>query len=206
MNSMMSETKPCGDVDDAIHELGQMSVDIDAPKPFCLRERLEKLRLLDRCERAALHPWNKSSEEAAGVDCSRHDVGQGQENERQHQWLNLARPSPLRMFNRLHRGSCPARLSQLSLNAHRNLKPYSIPWRREERVRTKSENSDTLDDYVDPWILPTIMPKLELLDSIAVLPDPTILRSRSLEDVRSPSAEEDLDDMSLEIQRLHVNE
>lgn len=59
-------------------------------------------------------------------------------------------------------------------------------------MRTKSENAD----------VPEEEPKVPIL----VAPSTPLFRSRSLEDVRSPSAEEDLDDMSLEIQRLHVNE
>lgn len=103
-----------------------------------------------------------------------------------------------------HRRSCPARLAQLSAATHRqhHLKPYNIPWRREERVRTKSENADSEPQNSETSEIPVREAATELLP-----PTTPLFRSRSLEDVRSPPADlEELDEMSLEIQRLHVNE
>lgn len=104
-----------------------------------------------------------------------------------------------------HRRSCPARLAQLSAASHRqhHLKPYNIPWRREERVRTKSENADS---EAAPTAEAAEMAVGEVPELLVPPPTP-LFRSRSLEDVRSPHADMgELDEVSLEIQRLHVNE
>ncbi|XP_059475802.1 uncharacterized protein LOC132196884 [Neocloeon triangulifer] len=203
---MASETGPFAGLNDAIQELGLLSGSRVTPRPTFLREHLEHFRLQGCCERAALQPcqtWNLSGAESAVHGVCR-GVCQGQENHFRSRTLFCVAPTTLMgeflasqnaNLSTPYRRSCPAKLAQLSINSHRqhHMKPYNIPWRREERVRTKSENGDTPEEE----------PKVPLL---LVAPTTPLFRSRSLEDVRSPSTEEDLDDVSQEIQRLHVNE
>lgn len=211
-------------LDAALHELGMLSTVTSSRKEY-LREKLERQRqagppgsppLSRSCERP-LQPsqaWNMpvltGSIESGGWGWSP-PPSDNENNENTFRFdrlkavpvrlglLSVVEMNPQYIMNvdvSEHRRSCPARLAQLSAATHRqhHLKPYNIPWRREERVRTKSEN-----EQVEPSVAP---------EPAALAPPPTpLFRSRSLEDVRSAPAElEELDEMSREIQRLHVNE
>ncbi|XP_046406416.1 uncharacterized protein LOC124171314 [Ischnura elegans] len=96
-----------------------------------------------------------------------------------------------------------------------HVRPYEIPWRREDRMRSKSENAEKeaamkLMDRIDVSLNFPVIDNFST--SSAERCRRSLLKSRSLENVRLAEDEtsqlpvHEMDSMSNRIQHLHVNE